>query len=76
MGLLDAFKKAQKVAEEHPEQVAAGMHKLEAVAEERTGGRFDGQIQAGGEKLEQALGVPKHRGARRPASDGGRHHQH
>jgi len=72
MGLLDAFKKAQKVAEEHPEQVAVGIHKLEGAVEHETGGRYDGQIRAAGDKLERALGVPKHRGEAHEEQEGER----
>jgi len=74
MGLLDAFKKVQKVAQEHPDQVGQGIDKLEEMVEHRTGGKLDGQIEAGGEKLGQALGVPKHRGEH-PDKQAGQHHR-
>ena len=76
MGLLDAFKKVQKVAQEHPDQVSQGIHKLEDAVEHKTGGKFDSQIEAGGQKVGEALGVPKHRGEHPDEHRGHGPHKH
>ena len=48
---------AKKLASEHSEQADEGLDKAAEIAGEKTGGRFDGQIQAGEQKAEDYLGV-------------------
>ena len=53
-GLMD---KVKKLAGKHPDQVNKGMDKAEQAANEKTGGKYDSQIQAGEQKVEDYLGV-------------------
>jgi hypothetical protein len=48
--------KAKQFASKHPDQVDKGLDKAENLAEEKTGGRFDSQIQQGEQKAEDFLG--------------------
>jgi hypothetical protein len=49
--------KAKQFASKHPDQVDKGLDKAENLAEEKTGGRFDSQIQQGEQKAEDFLGL-------------------
>jgi MT0933-like antitoxin protein len=49
--------KAKRFAGKHPDKVNQGLDKAEKFAEEKTGGRFDSQIQQGEQKAEDFLGV-------------------
>ena len=48
---------AKKLASEHSEQADEGLDKAAEMAGEKTGGKYDSQIQAGEEKVEGYLGV-------------------
>jgi len=49
--------KAKKLASEHSEQADQGLDKAAEMAGEKTGGKYDSQIQAGEQKVEDYLGV-------------------
>ena len=48
---------AKKLASEHSEQADEGLDKAAEMAGEKTGGKYDSQIQAGEGKVEDFLGV-------------------
>ena len=48
---------AKKFASEHSEQADEGLDKAAEMAGEKTGGKYDSQIQAGEDKVEGYLGV-------------------
>ena len=48
---------AKKLASEHSEQADEGLDKAAEMAGEKTGGKYDSQIQAGEQKVEDYLGV-------------------
>ena len=48
---------AKKLASEHSDLADQGLDKAAEVAGEKTGGKYDSQIQAGEEKVEDYLGV-------------------
>ncbi len=48
---------AKKLAGEHSDLVDQGFDQAEQVAEQKTGGHFDSQIQAGEQQAEGFLGV-------------------
>jgi len=48
---------AKKMASEHSDVADQGMDKAAEMADEKTGGKFSGQIQQGEQKAEEALGV-------------------
>ena len=48
---------AQKLASEHSEQADEGLDKAAEMAGEKTGGKYDSQIQAGEQQAEDFLGV-------------------
>ena len=48
---------AKKQASEHSDIADQGFDKAAEMADEKTGGKFDSQIQAGEQKAEEALGV-------------------
>ena len=48
---------AKKLASEHSEQADEGLDKAAEMAGEKTGGKYDSQIQAGEDKVEGYLGV-------------------
>jgi hypothetical protein len=48
---------AKKVASEHSDVADQGMDKAADMAGEKTGGKYDSQIQAGEQKAEDFLGV-------------------
>jgi hypothetical protein len=49
--------KAKKLASEHPDLVNKGLEKAGQLAEEKTGGRFDSQIEAAEQQAEGYLGT-------------------
>lgn len=49
--------KAKQLAGKHPDQVNKGVDKVEQAAEQKTGGKFDSQIQEGGDRAEGYLGT-------------------
>ena len=49
--------KAKKLASEHSDLADEGLDKAADMAEEKTGGKYDSQIQAGEDKVEGYLGV-------------------
>jgi hypothetical protein len=49
--------KAKEFAGEHPDQVDKGVEKAGDLADEKTGGRFDDQIQEGEQRAEDYLGT-------------------
>lgn len=53
--LLD---QAKKLAGKHPDQAKAALDKAEGILDERTGGKFTGQIKEGGDAVEGQLGLP------------------
>ncbi|MEX0429394.1 antitoxin [Nocardioides sp. DS6] len=58
MGFLDdAIDKAKDLAEDHPDQVSAGLDKAEGLINEKTGGKFEDQLDGGVEKAKDALGI-------------------
>ena len=68
---------AKKLASEHSEQADQGLDKAAEMAGEKTGGKYDSQIQAGEQKVEDYLGVQDQdnritRDSRPARHDGGR----
>ena len=53
----DFMDEAKNLAGEHSDLVDKGLDQAEQEAENKTGGRFDGQIQEGEDKAEGYLGV-------------------
>ena len=53
----DFFDQAKKLASEHSDLVDNGLDKAAEMAGEKTGGKYDSQIQAGEQKAEDFLGV-------------------
>lgn len=49
--------KVKELAGKHPDQVNKGVDKGEHVADQKTGGKYDSQIQQGGERAEGFLGT-------------------
>jgi hypothetical protein len=49
--------KAKQLAGKHPDQVNKGVDKAEQAAEQKTGGKYDSQIQDGGDRAEGYLGT-------------------
>ena len=49
--------KAKQLAGKHPDQVNKGVDKAEQAAEQKTGGKYDSQIQEGGDRAEGYLGT-------------------
>ena len=50
MGFLDKFKKkAAEVAEEHGDQIEAGIDKAADFADDKTGGKYSDKIESGAE---------------------------
>jgi hypothetical protein len=63
MGLADDAKKAEQLAEEHPQQVDDAVQQGEKLAEQHTGHRDDKQIGEAGEQIEQRIGGAQADGA-------------
>ena len=55
--MSDFLDQAKKLASEHSELVDEGLDKAADMAKEKTGGKYDEQIDAGEEKVEDFLGV-------------------
>ena len=53
----DFMDEAKKLASEHPDMVDKGLDQVEQDAENRTGGRFDSQIQGAEQQAEGFLGT-------------------
>jgi hypothetical protein len=53
----DFMDEAKNLASEHSDLVDKGFDQAEQVAEQKTGGQFDSQIQAGEQQAEGFLGV-------------------
>jgi hypothetical protein len=53
----DFFDQAKKLASEHEDLVDQGLDKANEMASEKTGGRYDGQIDTARDKLEGFLGM-------------------
>ena len=49
--------KVKDLAGKHPDQVHEGVDKAEDVAKQKTGDKYDDQIEKGGEKVEGYLGA-------------------
>lgn len=49
--------KAKQLAGKHPDQVNKGVDKAEQAAEQKTGGKYDSQIQEGGDRAEGYMGT-------------------
>ena len=56
MGFLDDAKdKLADAVDDHGDQIGAGIDKAEAIADDKTGGRFDDKIDTGADKLKDGL---------------------
>jgi hypothetical protein len=55
--MSDFMDEAKKLADEHSDVVDSGLDQAAQVAEQKTGGQFDSQIQAGEQQAEGFLGV-------------------
>ena len=55
--MSDFMDRAKKLASEHSEQADEGLDKAAEMAGEKTGGKYDSQIQAGEGKVVDYLGV-------------------
>jgi MT0933-like antitoxin protein len=53
----DFMDEAKKLASEHSDVSDEGFDKAEEFAEQKTGGKYDGQLQTGEQKAEGFLGV-------------------
>jgi hypothetical protein len=53
----DFMDEAKKLASEHPDQLDQGLDKAADLAKEKTGGKYDDQIDTGQEKVEGFLGM-------------------
>ena len=53
----DFMDEAKKMASEHPDLVDKGLDQAADQAKEKTGGKYDDQIDTGQEKVEGFLGV-------------------
>jgi MT0933-like antitoxin protein len=58
----DFMDEAKKLAGEHPDLVDKGLDQVEQEAENRTGGRFDSQIQGAEQQAEGYLGTDQQGG--------------
>lgn len=70
----DEIQKAEQLAKDHPQQADEALKKGEQFAEERTDHRFDKQIGAAGDQVEQRYGGgqqdPQGQGQQDPQSQG------
>ncbi|MGZ4476782.1 MAG: antitoxin [Nocardioides sp.] len=58
MGFLDdALDKAKDAVADHPDQMSEALDKAGELISDKTGGRFDGQIEGGLDKAKDALGL-------------------
>ena len=49
--------KAKQLAAKHPDQVSKGVDKVQDVAEQKTGGKYDSLIEQAGDRAEGFLGT-------------------
>lgn len=60
MGIGDTFnelaQKAKDFARQHPDKVEQGLDKLGDIADQKTGGKYSGQIDKGEDMLRERLG--------------------
>ena len=60
MGIGDTFneltQKAKDFARQHPDKVEQGLDKLGDIADQKTGGKYSGQIEKGEDMLRERLG--------------------
>ena len=60
VGIGDTFneltQKAKDFARQHPDKVEQGLDKLEDIANQKTGGKYSGQIDKGEDMLRERLG--------------------
>lgn len=60
MGLMDDaqqwVQEGEQLAKQHPDQVKEGLEKVEQALEQQTGGQYNSQIEAAGDKAEGFLG--------------------
>ncbi len=61
MGFLDdakdALGKVEELAKEHPDQIKDGLDKAKDLISDKTGGKFDSQIDSAAAKATDALGI-------------------
>ena len=55
MGLKELLGKGKKAAEEHGDQIKAGIDKVEELTDRATKGKFSDKIVAAGDKLEKLV---------------------
>ena len=55
--MSDFMDEAKKMASEHSDIADQGMDQAAEMAKEKTGGRFDSQVDSGEQKAEEYLGV-------------------
>jgi hypothetical protein len=53
----DALEKVEDLAKDNPDKVEAGIDKAKDLISDKTGGKFDSQIDAAAEKATDALGL-------------------
>lgn len=62
MGIGDTFneltQKAKDFARQHPDKTEQGLDKLGEIADQKTGGKYSGQIDKAKEMLQRRLGGP------------------
>ena len=59
MGLGDIVNKAKDLAADHPDQVTQGIDKAGDAVDDRTGGKYAGQVDKGQDTLKDRLGGPE-----------------
>ena len=55
MGIKELLGKGKKAAEDHADQIKAGIDKVEGLADKATKGKYKGKIEAAGDKLEKLV---------------------
>ena len=55
MGIKELLGKGKKVAEDHADQIKAGIDKVEDLADKATKGKYSDKIVAAGDKLEKLV---------------------
>lgn len=60
-------KKVKDLAGQHPDSVGKGVEKAEQMAEKKTGGQYDGQIEQAGHWVEGYLGADDPNAENKPA---------
>ncbi|MCD0481760.1 antitoxin [Streptacidiphilus sp. ASG 303] len=70
-GIGDWADRARKLAEEHPDQVDRAADRAEEFADERTGHKYDEQIERGVDEVQRRLGAGRDaRPAAGPGTEG------